>query len=84
MGKSNIHESHHLEATIDLINKMEPESVTIVIAGKLQRFSFWNSNPYSKWPKLSNRQLRTVIEDFSLKLTEEAIKRGIILGPIIY
>lgn len=74
--KSGVTESHHLEATIDLIDRMQAKEVSVVIAGKLQRLSFWNSNLYPNWSRLSEVQLKNTLENFASILTNEATKRG--------
>jgi tRNA-dependent cyclodipeptide synthase len=68
--KANVHEARHLEATFDLISSFKPEKITIIVTGKLQRHSFWNTNIYDKWVDYSAHELRR-----ALKISEHLVEK---------
>lgn len=73
--KAYVHEEQHLEATFDLLNVCHPKKVSVVVAGKLQRHSFWNAHAYNEWSKYSVEQLRNALKRYSDVLEKEAMTR---------
>ncbi len=73
--KAYVHEQQHLEATFDLLNACKPQKVSVVIAGKLQRYSFWNANAYNQWSKYSVEELKDVLKRDTDVLEKEGVTR---------
>lgn len=73
--KASVHEEQHLEATFDLLRSCQPKKVSIVVTGKLQRYSFWNTNAYSQWSKYSAEELRSALKNSADILENEAMAR---------
>ena len=73
--KAYVHEEQHLEATFDLLNACQPKKVSVVVAGKLQRHSFWNANVYNQWSKYPVEEFRNALKSSANILEKEAMSR---------